>query len=171
MAEEEKKFKVRHDLKSSDPEINEYIQAANQKLVEDEASSIKQLVVALNGVAMSIVSDLNRIAKGDMGSHEVLVKNEEYDPEEDNEEEEYKLETQGEPLIILNDDKNSKVFDRVMALVGKVKDFKELSVLADSLRPEIEEAKKKAENQKIQLNEGENAFEQMQQRINKNVRR
>jgi hypothetical protein len=106
---EGEKFQIRSDWeKLNKEELSLYIYELHNYLCAFEVSSVKQLLISLDGVAQKICDDLDSIADGDI-----------------------------ENLKILNPDKGDAVFDRVMKIIEKVDSFKKISSLAESLRPEI----------------------------------
>lgn len=108
MAEEKEEFKIRLDWeKLSREELSHYIFDLHTYLCSFEVSSIKQLLISLDGVAQKMCDDLDRIADGEI-----------------------------ENLKILNPDKGDAVFERVMKIIEKVDSFKKISTLAESLRPD-----------------------------------
>ena len=129
----EEKFKLRLDISTGDAEIDLYIYELHNYLANFETSSIKQMLIALDNIAFKMVDDLDKVAEGDTDN-----------------------------LTILSDSKDSKVFDRLMTLISKIKDFKEVCNMAEALRPETAELKEKVKKSKIQLDITGNPFEQIQ---------
>jgi len=70
--------------------------------------------------------------------------------------------------IILKEDKDDKRLERILSVIKCTEAFNELSVLADGLLPEVVN---EAQDLKLQIEEGENAFEKMQERVKVNARR
>ena len=129
----EEKFKLKLDISTGDAEIDLYIYELHNYLANFETSSIKQMLIALDNIAFKMVDDLDKVAEGDTDN-----------------------------LTILSDSKDSKVFDRLMTLISKIKDFKEVCNMAEALRPETAELKEKVKKSKIQLDITGNPFEQIQ---------
>lgn len=152
MAEEKEVFQLRLELKSGNTEVDDYLEQLHTYLINWEASSIKQMLLALDETALEITKDLRMINAGEAFSPAYVINSPDGGsitfPEVCK-------------LKVLNDNKESKVYDRVMTLVGKVKDFKTVCDMADAIRPEIkkeDELKKKA----IRLDPSGNPFEQLQ---------
>lgn len=135
MTEEKGKFHIRLDWeKLPKEELSLYIYELHNYLQAFEVSSVKQLLISLDGVAQKICDDLDAITDGDIDN-----------------------------LKILNPDKGDAVFDRVMKIIEKVDSFKKISTLAESLRPEVVKLEKEAE-EKTKVNPEANIFEQLQER-------
>lgn len=133
--DERGKFQIRLDWeKLSKEELSLYIYELHNYLQAFEVSSVKQLLISLDGVAQKICDDLDAITDGDIDN-----------------------------LKILNPDKGDAVFDRVMKIIEKVDSFKKISTLAESLRPEVVKLEKGAE-EKTKVNPESNIFEQLQER-------
>lgn len=135
MVEEKGKFQIRLDWeKLPKEELSLYIYELHNYLQAFEVSSVKQLLISLDGVAQKICDDLDAITDGDIDN-----------------------------LKILNPDKGDAVFDRVMKIIEKVDSFKKISTLAESLRPEVVKLEKEVE-EKTKVNPEANIFEQLQER-------
>lgn len=150
MAEE--KFKLRLDLKTGDPNIDNYIYELHNYLITFETSSIKSLIVALDRLAHELCDDIDNIVEGVNSEDEVSIG-------EDG------VELKKVPAKkILTDSVYDKTFDRIMALIKNIKDFKAISEMAESLRPEIAERKEQVKKSKpvIEIDVSGNAFEQLQ---------
>ena len=131
----EGKFQIRLDWeKLPKEELSLYIYELHNYLQAFEVSSVKQLLISLDGVAQKICDDLDAITDGDVDN-----------------------------LKILNPDKGDAVFDRVMKIIEKVDSFKKISTLAESLRPEVIKLEKEA-GDKTKVNPESNIFEQLQER-------
>lgn len=152
--EENKVFELRLDWKSLDrKEQVEYIDSLHDYIVNWEASSIKQMILALDDTALKITEDLRMINAGTAYTVPFT-----------------KVDTDGTKiefpsmcnLKVLNDDKDSKTYDRVMALVTKMKDFKAVCEMAEDIRPQIKHEKNEKEVPVIDI--GENAFESIQEK-------
>lgn len=131
----EGKFQIRLDWeKLPKEELSLYIYELHNYLQAFEVSSVKQLLISLDGVAQKICDDLDAITDGDVDN-----------------------------LKILNPDKGDAVFDRVMKIIEKVDSFKKISTLAESLRPEVIKLEKEA-GEKTKVNPESNIFEQLQER-------
>ncbi len=138
--EEKEEFQLRLDLKSEDPEITEYLADLHNYLLNWEASSIKNMLLSLDETASEIAKDLQMINRGEAFTPAYVVNTPDGGsiafPEVCK-------------LKVLNDSKDSKVYDRVLALVGKVKDFRSVCELAESMRPEIRKEQTKKKTLKI----------------------
>lgn len=133
---DKEKFKLRLDLKTGVEEVDLYIYELHNYLANFETSSIKQMLIALDNIAFKMVDDLDSISEGDTDN-----------------------------LTILSDSKDSKVFDRLMTLVTKIKDFKEVCAMAETLRPEIAERKEEVKKSRLVIDTTANPFEQIQKEI------
>lgn len=134
---EKEKFKLRLDIKSGNEEVDLYIYELHNYLCEFEVSSVKQMLISLDGIAQKITDDLDKIVNGDFQN-----------------------------LIILSDDKESKIFDKIQKIVEKIDSWKKVSDLAESLRPEIAKPETKNAKPQIKIDTTGNAFEQIQKTIN-----
>src|SRR5690606_13196085 len=114
-------------------ELSLYIYELHNYLMEFQTSSIHQMIISLDNIAQKICDDLDIIADG---------------------------RTDG--LVILSDEKDSKIYDRLMTLISRVKDWKEVSKLAEAIRPEVAKLEKQAQ-EKIKVNPDSNIFEQLQE--------
>lgn len=133
---DKEKFKLRLDLKTGNEEVDLYIYELHNYLANFETSSIKQMLIALDNIAFKMVDDLDSISEGDTDN-----------------------------LTILSDSKDSKVFDRLMTLVTKIKDFKEVCAMAETLRPEIAERKEEVKKSRLIIDTTTNPFEQIQREL------
>lgn len=70
--------------------------------------------------------------------------------------------------IILKEDKDDKRLERILSVIKCTEAFNELSLLADGLAPEIVNENP---DMKIQIEDGENAFEKIQERIKESGRK
>lgn len=119
--------KIDKSIRTSDKNINDYIEWLESVLTSFEAKGVKKLIVALDMIVERFAEDTLLVATN---RHR---------------------DTDGNllPMAIIDDDKNSKLFDRFMVLINKIGDIKNLSDIADSFKLEIKEEKKSAANQKI----------------------
>lgn len=138
----EDKFKLRLDIKTGDEEIDLYIYELHNYIVSFETSSVKQLLVSLDHLAVKLTDDIDAITNGEP-----------------------------EKLTILSPDGNDKSFDRLMKLIDKIDSFRKISDMAESLRPELAERKEEVKNAKpkikIDISQG-NTFEIIQKLHNQN---
>lgn len=152
---DEKEFKVKPHLKSGVVEVDEYLEQIHEYLLKSSGSSIKQLIVSLDNIAMKMVYDLNLIIKGDIKEPDTVVSY----LDEKTQKTKTKTIEGASKLTILTDD--SKIYEKTMGLINKIEDFKKLNQIAEAMRPEVEELKNQAENQKIDIHS--NVFEQLQE--------
>lgn len=148
MDQEKEQFKLRVGLKSGNEEVDEYLKELHDYLLNWEATSIKDMILTLDKTAKIIAEDLRMLNSGQAFTPAYTV---ERGDTKVHFEEECKLK-------ILNDSKDSKVYDRVMTLVGKVKDFKIVCDMAENIRPEIVD-EKKAIKPKLKIEANESAYE------------
>lgn len=160
MNEEVKKFVIKKGIKTGDAEIDAYIESLHEYLINFETSNIKKLILSIDRLAGAIADDIDKIVDGESEyEKEVLL---EYDED-------------GEPvyetkhlsnLKVLSDYKDSKVYDRVIALLGRVPSFQLVAQTARGLIPEVEEYTEKTEEaqmvENIKLSGSGNSFEEMQ---------
>lgn len=150
MAEEKEEFQLRLDLKSGNSEVDNYLQTLHDYLINWEASSIKRMLLTLDETALEITKDLQLINSGNAYTKPYSITS----PDGN---------TVSFPEIcklkVLNDEKDSKIYDRVMTLVSKVKDFKSVCEMAENIRPTIskEEVKKKT----LKIDSSQNIMEQI----------
>lgn len=130
---DKEKFKLRLDIRTGNDDVDLYIYELHNYLVNFETSSIKQMIIALDNLVFKMTDDIDKISDGDTDN-----------------------------LAILSDNKDSKVFERVMSLVSKIKDFKEVCNMAEALRPEI--ANREVKKSKIEIDVTANPFEQVQKK-------
>lgn len=116
----EEKFKLRLDLKTGNEEVDLYLYDLHSYVMSFETSSIKQLIISLDNLAQKICDDIDIIA----GDSE-------------------------QSLSILSTNKDDKIFDRVLMLISKIKDFRTISEMAESLRPEVSNKKTSSGSKKM----------------------
>lgn len=150
---DKEKFKLKLEFTSGDLITDQYIQSLHEHILSFDTSNIKKVILALDNVMGDISDDLNLISSGDTWIPDVITY--------DNEGKEASKICGYSKLKVLSDESSSKTFDRVMVLMTKVDNFKSVSELADSLKPEIEETQKEAEELKIDRTS--NVFEQLQE--------
>ena len=153
--EQEREFKIKPHIKSGIAEVDEYIEEIHRYLLKTNGSSIKQLIVSLDDIAMKMVQDLNLIIKGDIKEPDTIIS--------------YVDEKTGKPktktvegaskLTILTDD--SKIYEKTMGLINKIEEFRKLNQVAESMRPEVEEIK--AQIAEIKIDRNANVYEQIQE--------
>lgn len=151
-------FKIRKYIRSQKDEgVNDYIEELENYILAIKASNTNQLIFKLDEMNGTIIEDLDKIMNGEAV--------EEYEYEYYNKDEgEYETKTgYRSTLKVLNDDKESKVFDRVMTLYGKIKDLKVVSELVAKMIPEVEE--EESITNKIKVTKGGNVFESISEQL------
>jgi len=154
---DEKEFKIKPELKSGIVEVDEYLEQIHEYLLKSSSSSIKQLIVSLDKVAMKMVHDLNLIIKGDIKEPDIVTSY----LDEKTQKTKTKTIEGASKLTILGDD--SKIYEKTMGLINKIEDFRKLNQVAEAMRPEVEEMKSQLEDTKINLDVHSNVFEQLQE--------
>lgn len=130
-------FIIRKHVRSKDDKgVNDYIESLESYILEQNASNTNELLMELDNLNGVIAEDIRLISTGDI-----------YDEVEeiiDGEVEIFKK----SKLKVMNDDKDSKIFDRVLALYGRVKDIKAVSEVVISMLPKIEDI---SEEDKVEI--------------------
>jgi len=126
-------MQINKKLRSGDVRIDTYIEQLENELLNRENSSIHKLIRNANKAASVISEDMGRIAEG-----------------------------RDSECIILKDDKDDKRLERILSVIKCTDAFKEISILADELIPEVTN---EVLDLKVKIEEGENAFEKMQERV------
>src|SRR5699024_3337344 len=124
--------------RSSD--LNDYIESLENYILEKNASKTNELLMELDNLNGVIAEDINLISQGDI-----------YDEVEEMKDGEIII-SKVSKLKVMNDDKDSKIFDRVLALYGKVKDIKSVQEVVNSMLPEVEENEKTGDVVEIKTN-------------------
>ena len=119
--------KIDKSIRSSDKNVNDYIEWLESVLTSFEAKGVKKLIVSLDMIVERFAEDALLVATNKHKDADGNLI----------------------PMAIIDDDKNSKLFDRLMVLIKQIDDFKNLSDAADKFKLEIKEEKKSAANQKI----------------------
>src|SRR5690606_25533105 len=104
------KFRLKKHLKSGIEEVDNYLRDIHEYVESFDTSSVKMLLMALDEACMEMAKDIAKTTRG---------------------------ETDG--LNILSNDKDDKVFDRVLTVISKVDSIKKISELAQDLKPDIED--------------------------------
>lgn len=120
-------FTIRKHIRSKDKSVNDYIESLENYILEKNASKTNELLMELDNLNGVIAEDINLISQGDI-----------YDEVEEMKDGEIII-SKVSKLKVMNDDKDSKIFDRVLALYGKVKDIKSVQEVVNSMLPEVEE--------------------------------
>lgn len=152
-------FKIRKHIRSKDDGVNDYIEALEKYITSLKASNTNTLIFKLDELNGTISEDVQKIIDGESIEYVEV---------------EYKDKDTGElctkevsrsTLKVLNDDRDSKVFDRVMTLYGKLKDLKSVSDYVSSLIPDIIEEEELVK--KVIIERGTNPMEQILKQIPK----
>lgn len=157
---EELTFKIKQGIRTGNPEVDEYIDSLHQHLLSFDTSNIKKLILSLDKIAGVLSEDIEMVISGEDWIPE---------PTEILDEEGYptvSLDTGRSRLRILSDSKDSKVFERVMTLVQRVKDLDAVAKTAKALLPEVEEWTERQEKEVkevVKIASGGNSFEQAQE--------
>lgn len=112
---------------TSEQNVNDYIEWLESVLTSFEAKGVKKLIVSLDMIVERFAEDALMVAKNQHKDIDGILL----------------------PMAIIDDDKNSKLFDRFMVLISKIGDIKNLSDIAETFKLEVKEEKKSAANQKI----------------------
>jgi len=152
---EEKEFKIKPHIKSGIAEVDDYIEEIHKYLLKSNGSSIKQLIVSLDDIAMKMVQDLNLIIKGDIKEPDTVITY----TDEKTQKTKTKTVEGASKLTILTDD--SKIYEKTMGLINKIEEFRKLNQVAESMRPEVEEIK--AQIAEIKIDRTANVYEQLQE--------
>lgn len=149
--QEEEKFEIDKEIRSGDPRVDEYIAQMEDYIQSFDTSHIKRLLVASDIVASQLANDMVMLATGTHRSPSTDAMG---------------LPCSVSNLNILSDDKDDKTLERLLNIVGKIKDFKVISDMVKAMKPE-EKVKAEEENKVIKLDPAKNAYEQMLEEKNK----
>jgi len=122
-------------------ELKEYVEEMHEYLLASDTSAIKQMIISLNKLCLTLRDDIESISDGNPNPFD---------------------------LQILSSDKDDKTFDKLMKIVEKVKYFKEINEMAETYKPEIlkkeqdDAAKRAKENGTALEIKGGNVFETLQ---------
>lgn len=123
---------IDRNIRSGDKAIDEYIEFLEESLLSFETSNIKRLIISADNIAGKLADDLDNISRGiNTGFH------------------------------LISDDKDDKKLDRVMSVVGKVKEFISISDSANQILPKIKEEQVIEEQKAIDTKKRLNAFEKV----------
>lgn len=123
-------MQINKKIRSGKADIDSYIEELEAELTKKETSAITSFILNANRVAKILSSDLGLLAEG-----------------------------RDTECVLINESKDDKRLERVLALLKNVDTFDSISKIADSLTPEeIDQANEGA----TQLNPTSNAFEQLQ---------
>lgn len=139
-------FKIRKSIRCSDDGVNDYITALENFITDLKAENTNRLIFKLDELNGVIADDVQMIIDGT--AYTTIPAGED---EED---------IQLSNLKVLNDNAKSKMFDRVLALYGKIKDLKETANLVKGMIPEVEEVKSK-QKESIVFTMGASPFEEI----------
>lgn len=143
-------FKIRKSIRCNDEGVNDYITALENFIINLKAENTNRLIFKLDELNGVIADDVQKIIDGD-AFDDVEIFN--------SKTEEMEI-IQRSTLKILSDSKDSKTYDRVLALYGKLKDLKETSNVVKAMIPEVEENQK----EEIEIDKNYNIFEQLQEK-------
>lgn len=160
MSEEVKKFTIKKGIKTGNDQIDQYIEELHEYILNFETSNIKKLILSLDKLAGVIAEDIDMIINGTDWEEDPL------NMASDEDEEDVFINTGRSRLKVLSDSKDSKVYDRIMSLLQRVKDFELVSKAAKGLLPDVEEYVEKTDQEElikdIKLKGKGNSFEEMQ---------
>ena len=141
-------IKIRKHIRSKNDEgVNDYIEQLENYISSLKASNTNQLIFKLDELNGAIVDDLQKIIDDEAFETRVI------DGEA----------VEVSKLKLLNDSKDSKVFDRVMTLFTKLKDLKSVADHVASLIPEVED--EAVEVPKVKVEKGKNVFESLSAQV------
>lgn len=150
-------MKIKKYMRSkTDEGLNDYIESLENYLLEMKASNTMNVIFKLDEINGTIVEDLEKINNGEAVE---LIQIPSINP--DTPDSIYEKST----LKVLNDSKDSKIFERVMVLFAKLKDLQTVADYVKQYVPEVEEEAPIDEIVKTDLDPEVNAFEQMQKKF------
>jgi hypothetical protein len=140
-------FKIRKHLRTQDDSINEYIESLENFILNLKAENTNRLIFKLDELNGIIADDVQLIIDGEAFEEKEIYseKTDSYFP------------VTVSRLKILSDSKDSKTFDRTMALYGKLRDLELVSKIVKDMLPEVEEKEKT----KVKVDKSKNIFEQL----------
>ncbi len=148
-------FTIRKHIRSKDKGVNDYIESLENYILEKNASKTNELLMELDNLNGVIAEDINLISQGDI-----------YDEVEEMKDGEIII-SKVSKLKVMNDDKDSKIFDRVLALYGKVKDIKSVQEVVNSMLPEVEENENTGDVVEIKTNPFEDVLRRTKEKNSK----
>lgn len=148
-------FTIRKHIRSKDKIVNDYIESLENYILEKNASKTNELLMELDNLNGVIAEDINLISQGDI-----------YDEVEEMKDGEIII-SKVSKLKVMNDDKDSKIFDRVLALYGKVKDIKSVQEVVNSMLPEVEENENTGDVVEIKTNPFEDVLRRTKEKNSK----
>lgn len=148
-------FTIRKHIRSKDKGVNDYIESLENYILEKNASKTNELLMELDNLNGVIAEDINLISQGDI-----------YDEVEEMKDGEM-ITSKVSKLKVMNDDKDSKIFDRVLALYGKVKDIKSVQEVVNSMLPEVEENENTGDVVEIKTNPFEDVLRRTKEKNSK----
>lgn len=137
-------FVIDKTIRSGNIEVDEYISKMEEYILSFDTSHIKKLIVASDIVASQLAGDMVMIATN---THREKVS------DDDSGVAVYKSK-----LNILSDDKDDKLLERLLNIVGKIPTFKQISDMVLAMKPK---EKAEAEESVVKLDPTKNAYEQM----------
>lgn len=148
-------FTIRKHIRSKDKGVDDYIESLENYILEKNASKTNELLMELDNLNGVIAEDINLISQGDI-----------YDEVEEMKDGEIII-SKVSKLKVMNDDKDSKIFDRVLALYGKVKDIKSVQEVVNSMLPEVEENENTGDVVEIKTNPFEDVLRRTKEKNSK----
>lgn len=133
------------NIRSSDNEVNKYVQSLEDWIRDFKASNIYRLVSSCDRVAGIIADDIDKLSEKDA----------DYDDLEDD-------------LSILGS-KKSKIYERLLSLIGQMKNFKAIDDMVKEMKPKLKSVSEDgfSDPKSDEKNGGEvqNAFEIVSERV------
>lgn len=145
-------FTIRKHIRCKDDGVNDYIEALENFIINLKAENTNRLIFKLDELNGVIADDVQMIINGETTEEAQIPALDTADGF---------ITVNVSKLRVLNDSKDSKIFDRVLSLYGKLKDLKETSNVVKSMIPVIEE---KEDEQEILIDKTTNIFEQIQEK-------
>ena len=95
---------INKTIRCKEPKVNEYIEALEKELVSRDVSGIEQFIVSANKLSLKLSEEMQYLADGEENR-----------------------------CMILSNDKDDKLIDRILSLITKVDSFSKVSELAKAL--------------------------------------
>lgn len=95
---------INKTIRSKEPKVNKYIESLENELISRDISGIEQFIISANSLSLKLSEEMQFLANG----------------EEDK-------------CMILSNDKDDKLIDRILSLITKVDSFAKVSELAKGL--------------------------------------
>lgn len=139
-------FVIDKTIRSGNYEVDEYISKMEEYILSFDTSHIKRLIVASDIVASQLAGDMVMLATN---THRTMGRDEDSG-----------MAVFKSNLTILSEDKDDKLLERLLNIVGKIPTFKQISDMVVAMKPQ-EKAAAEAENAMIKLDPNKNVYEQM----------